>query len=152
MCIWSERSERRLGLGCGAREAWEGIPRALQPNTNLLSPQRHVNSDRERVSLSLSPGLSATKRRYWTPGSFPATCFWPWCPRKMGRELGTTHYRIGLVISTWKILLLIMNTFFSDCHEQLHRNQSDRWRSTFTIGAAQLFSDPFNMRLINHSS
>ena len=45
-----------MGLGCGAREAWEGIPRAPQANTNLLSPQRHVNSDRERVSLSLSPG------------------------------------------------------------------------------------------------
>ena len=51
-------------IGCGAREAWEGIPRAPQANTNLLSPQRHVNSDRERVSLSLSPGLSAKQRRY----------------------------------------------------------------------------------------
>ena len=94
LCVFEVRGVKDgLGLGCGAREAWEGIPRALQPNTNLLSPQRHVNSDRERVSLSLSPGLSATKRRYWTPGSFPATCCWPWCPRKMGRELGTTHYR-----------------------------------------------------------
>ena len=54
----------KIGVRLGAREAWEGILRAPQPNTNLLSPQRHVNSDRERVSLSLSPGLSAKQRRY----------------------------------------------------------------------------------------
>ena len=45
----------------GYREAWEGIPQAPQPNTNLLSPQRHENSDREGVSLS--PDLSAKQRR-----------------------------------------------------------------------------------------
>ena len=61
LCVFEVRG---VGLGCGAQEAWEGIPRAPQPNTNLLSLQRHVNSDRERVSLSLSPGLSAKERRY----------------------------------------------------------------------------------------
>ena len=60
-----------MGLGCGAQEAWEGIPRAPQPNTNLLSPQRHLNSDRERVSLSISPGLSAKQRRLAADHSAP---------------------------------------------------------------------------------
>ena len=147
ICISCEGSERRLGLGCGVRDAWERIPCEPQPSPIFSHPKdKEIATGYESASVSAyRPNDDVTRHR----GVLPATRHWPGSPRLMGRELAGYYLLFfgWLVKSTWKILLPILNTLCSDCFEEWHRNLLERWRSAVKIGEAQLRSDLFNTRL-----